>query len=377
MIHTFNSHKYYAKRGKFLLDVSDGKLTHISEIRVAFGEPEVGWIDMSIYVDGVKKSTINWSDVFDPSKDMVEWLKDILSYDKSLNQLVIDQESSKGILTYEEYGVKEVAPDYTGAPRDKDGKINADFKRQRKIEAYNNRIQLGLFTVYETYDDSMPVQVIVSERQLVSAIYLGLLTYAATFPFTDFDKSFSSNWDFHCILGNEYYDDDDNDERIEYHRKGQWTFYNIIKSPEIELKLYEGDGWGYDKLKQVPGRKVCIQDYIIMWSEWGGGLFWQGKCCGNADKIYLGDKVIDLTDIAGLRHWYEEFDESTPEDPWNGRKRNEWMNRGRLFAFEIRKRLPEDIDLFYYWLPFKHRVEGLPEVMEIIPNIPIRKYRPL
>lgn len=368
MIQPFNSPEYYAQRGKFLLDVAEGKLKHISEIRVAFTPPEYGWIDMSIYVDGVKAVTINCSDVYDPSEDIVDWLKNILSFDKSLNQLTIDQEGSRGILTYEEYGVKEVAPDYSDAPRDKNGRIPADFKEQRRIEAFNNRIQLGLFTVYETHNDSMPIKALVSTRQFVSAIYFGLLTLAATFKFTDIHESFASNWDFHRLLGNEYYENDDDEESLEYHMKAQWTFYNIIKSPELEWYLFDM----FRNTANMPDFskiKVRIDDYIIMWAEWGDGLFWtNGGCCGNADKVYVDGMEISLNDIEGLREWYNEFDESSPDCPMDARSEREWMQRGHRFAIEIRKRLPANIDLFYYWLTFKYDIEGLPDVMNLIPN---------
>lgn len=369
MIQTFNSTEYYAQRGKFLLDVAKGKLNYISEIRVVFSPPEFGWIDMAIYVDGVKTVIINWSDVYDPSSDMVEWLKDIISFDSSIHQLIIDEEGSKGILTYEEYGVEEIAQDDIGILLDEIGQIQAISKNKTKIEYQNRRVQLGIFTVYETHDDSMPIKVIVNERQFVSAIYLGLLSFAATFKFSETNKSFSSNWDFHRLLGNEYYEENDDEDSAEYHRKGQWTFYNLIKSPEIEWYLY--DMYRYAaKTPDFSKIKVPTNDYVIMWAEWGDGLFWNGECCGNADTIYIDGMEISLTDVEGLREWYDEFDETTPDNPWDNRKRREWMNRGRCYAFEIRKRLPANIDLYFYWIPFKYNVEGLPDVMSLIPNIP-------
>lgn len=354
MIRSFHSPKYYSQRAQFLLDISEGKIQHISEIRACFSNPEYGWIAMDLYVDGIKAVNIAWSDVYDPTTDVRDWLTDIITDKQSLANLFIDEEGSKAILTFEKYGVNM----FGGS-----------------VEDFNNRIQLGLFSVYETMDDTMPIKAIVSTRQLVSSIYLGLLTYAATFSFDNIYNSFSHNWDFHQCNGNEYYEDVD-DESIEFINKAQWTFYNNIKSLELELNLYEKWVYHFDYPENL-NLSTKISDYIIMRAECGGRLFSNGKCCGNADSLNIDGVEIDLSDIKGLRQWYDEFDKSTSKDNLTANKWHDWMKRGRKLAFEIRKRLPMHIDLFYYWVPFNYRIKELPDVMDLIPNIQIKDYNPL
>lgn len=349
MISAFRSTNYFAQRAQFLLEVSEGKLKHISEIRADFSRPEVGWIDMDLYVDGIQTIRINCSDVFDPFIPMRDWLTDIITGEQPLAQLIIDEEGSDAILTFEEYGV-DIA-----------GKSTDDF---------NNRIQLGLLTAYETADDTMPIKILVSTRQLVSAIYLGLLTYAATFSFDSLLNSFSYNWEFRGD------NEDIDEENPEFIKKGQWNFYNKIKSPKLEWFLY--DSWAnwrdYDRIGNTNEE---ITGYILMRAESGGGLFWNGERCGNADSINIDGKEIDLTDIEGLRQWYEEFERHATENMWEEEKFNDWLKRGRELAFKIRKNLPASINLFYYSVPFKHGIKNLPAVMDLIPNFQIKKYQPL
>ena len=109
-----------------------------------------------------------------------------------------------------------------------------------------------------------------------------------------------------------------------------------------------------------------------MWAEWGGGLFWQGGCCGDAEgfKIETENKQIVLTDIPEIGEWYNEFDKRTPEDKWPEEDYNRWFAQGWELAKLVRKRLPDNVDLFYQWkctmVPLS--VEMHNEIPLIVPN---------
>ena len=109
-----------------------------------------------------------------------------------------------------------------------------------------------------------------------------------------------------------------------------------------------------------------------MWAEWGGGLFWQGKCCGDANGFFIetGCKRIDLTDMPELREWYDEFDNRTPEDVWPKEEYNKWFERGWTLAKLVRKRLPDSVDLFYQWKRYSlsRPIEGNSDIPFIVPN---------
>ena len=365
MISPFYSKKYYTERARFLLDISEEKNSCVSEIAVKLAAPEYGWIDLELYVDGIKAIDIRMSDVFDPTVDIRNWLTDIISCRQTMTQTSIDQEGFEAILTFEEFGVDMNYRYAPGGIKPTAGleMISKDYK---ETEAFNNRTQLGLFTVYDSGVDSMPIRAIVSTRQLVAAFYLSFLTYAATFTFNDHKKSFTFNWN-----SDEYEDIDDVDWSV-----GQWDFYNRFKSRELEWYLYSRYPWRKD-IPDFSTPAPRIENYVIMWAEWSNALFWCGRCLGNPDRIYADGKWIDLSDINGLREWYEEFDNSEPCVEWEKNELEDWMRRGRQFAFEIRRRLPANIDLYYYWMPFIHKIDGMQEPMDLIPNFPIRDYNQL
>lgn len=382
MIRPFFSPQYYAQRGTFLLDVSERKTNHVSEVRVTFAPPEHGWIDMSIYLDGLKACEITWSDVYDPSEDIRDWLTDIITGDQKLTQLFINQESSEAILTFEEFGVEMAGDICTAGIKASRGLQMVDGKNKKEVEEFNNRVQLGLFTVYEPWDNTMPVKAIVNTRQLVGAIYLGLLSYAATFTSENVYECFTNNWDFNRVNGDEleslFCDEDVDEDSMEYQFWGKWMFYNNIKSAKLEWYLFEDCPWNkYRPDFSIPSQR--IDDYVLMSTELGNGLFWQWRevCCGDVEKLKLNDLEIDLSDIKGLREWYEEYQAKKDGEKWDSKKQREWQRRGRGFAFEIRKRLPANIDLYFNWLSFKHDNDELPNVMSLIPNLPIWTFVPL
>ncbi len=367
MINPFYSPDYYLLRSQFLLEVAKGKPDHVSEVYVSFSKPDYGWIYMDIFIDGRKKHSIHLSDVFDPSLDIINWLTGIISRDKTIARLSINEEGAESILVFEEYGTEMKGAPLSGLMNTQ-GYAMLFSKTPGDAEDFNNRVQLGLFTVYHTGTNSMPVKAIVSTRQLVSAIYLGLLSYAATFVYSKDEESFAWNWN------HDEYDLDLPDYDVS---QGQWDFYNTVKSPELEWYLYSDAPVRAD-LPVTSASKNRITSYIIMWAEWGDGLFWTtGGCCGNADRVYADGSWISLLEIAGLREWYDEFDYSEPCVEWEPAKERDWFERGRKLAFEVRKRLPKSVELFYYWLPFKHPVDKKPGVMDLIPDILIKNYKSL
>ena len=98
-----------------------------------------------------------------------------------------------------------------------------------------------------------------------------------------------------------------------------------------------------------------------MWCDYGGALFWNrdktgdGACCGDFDSIFtetVGE--IKLDSIKGLREWYDEYDSTDSPHNWNSKRWKNWLERGYSFALQVRKLLPDTIDLFYYnWYPKK------------------------
>lgn len=361
MISPFFSHKYYASRSQFLLDVSEGKFKRVSEVYVSFAKPDCGWIEMDVYIDGAKAHKICLSDAFDPMVDIRDWLTDIISGTQTIAQLSVNEEFSYSVLTFEEYGVE-----MSGSLLDRQiGVARYEMvsgKKSGDVEAFNNRTQLGLLTIYDTGSEDMPVKVIVSTRQLVAAIYLGLLTYAATYSHTQPEESFGWNWNSQNYVSEATMDDS----------QAQWDLYNLIKNPELEHFLFIQPAYRCND-RNISKTTAKIASYIIMRAELPDCLFWtNGVCYGNADKVFADNQWIDLTVVKGLREWYDEFCQRATDAEWERGGYDKWFAKGRALAFEIRRKLPQSVELFYYWLPFRHKIEGQPDIMNLIPNIQIK-----
>lgn len=108
-----------------------------------------------------------------------------------------------------------------------------------------------------------------------------------------------------------------------------------------------------------------------MWAEWGGGLFWQGGCCGNAEGFCIenGKTQITLEDIPEIREWYNEFDNRSPEEEWPEEEYNRWFTKGWEFAKLVKKKLPDNVDLFYQWKRMVYSSKNIQrDIPLIVPN---------
>ena len=64
------------------------------------------------------------------------------------------------------------------------------------------------------------------------------------------------------------------------------------------------------------------------------------------------------------------YDSTDYPDDWSKKQRREWDERGYSFALQVRKLLPDTIDLFYYnWYPKKKVVREKNEYKERYPMI--------
>ena len=66
-----------------------------------------------------------------------------------------------------------------------------------------------------------------------------------------------------------------------------------------------------------------------------------------------GDSIeVDLSRVDGLKDWYLEWDCGSLYHPhcWTDSQWKEWWERGLKLAKEVKKLLPEDVELFYFTL---------------------------
>jgi hypothetical protein len=326
--------QWFEQRSKLYAEVAKWDSSHIKEIYFDFSEPDCGWMDITIYLDGKRIHTFPISQCFDPFFEMKVWMEDIVNDFKLGSDLYIEVDGRTIIMHYEHICLASLGC----------GVVNGYFEdKEPEWEEYdtNSCPDIGLFYLYDSGTKSIPVVCICKTKQFLFSLYNGLLAYAAR------SKSVP-------LIGKEWYyaDHDDDGNPTE----NNWTLYNTIKSQLIEWNYDSGNAAYRHKrpqFKEVPP----ITETVHMWAEWGDGLFWhqRGGCCGNAEGFFVDavDERIDLSDLPELRIWYDEFDNSDPCGEWEENTFNSWFQRGWLLAKKVRKRLPESVDLFYHWKAFK------------------------
>ena len=324
---------WFEQRSKLYEEVAKWDNGNIKEVYFDFSSPDCGWIDVSIYFDGKKIHTFPISEAFDPFCEIKEWMEDVVNDFKLGSDLYIFVEGRTIILHYEHIRLAQVGcgRKFVNEDRDKD-----------EWESYdaNSHYDIGLFYVYDSVEDEIPVACLCKTKDFLFSLYNGLLYYSS--------KSKHS-----ILIGKEWYYSDHDDDGTPL--LSNWDLYNTLKSPLLE--------WNYDSKEayrhQRPRFNAVppIKETVHMWAEWCDALFWhqRGGCCGNADgfSIDTEDLWIDLSDMKELRIWYDEFDNRDPSVDWEDDTYWSWFHRGWGLAKEVRKRLPASVDLFYQWKYFK------------------------
>lgn len=343
---------WFEARSKLYADVALWDKQKPDTVYFEFSEPNAGWIDVSIYSNGIKLLTFPASTVLDPFCDLKKWLEDIVEDTKLSSEMYIDCEGRIIILHYEhiclaEVGVRRM---FINEDRDKDKWEHFDA---------NSHPGTGLFYVFDSSSDSIPVACYCITKQLLLAVYGALLYYASR---TDSARLLGPQW---------YYDYKDDEGKL---TMDNWSFYNEVKSSIIERGIYSNYSLRLKSIKT--NKQTPIKETVHMWAEWGGGLFWhqRGGCCGNADGFFVDtDKTkIDLKSLTGLKEWYDEFDTGHPEYEWPDEEYYPWLERGWKYALEIRKMLPPSVDLFYQWQAIPRPSDTL-ELPYIVPDL--RNYK--
>lgn len=320
---------WFAKRAEIYAKFAkeDCLLDKTDSVSFQFGKPIAGWIEMSIFVNGEKKLTAPLSVVYDPFPSIVKWLERIVCSEFSEHTIRIDCEGNELYFHYEILYEAEVFVKRTPLP----DKPNQYMYEHGDV---NTNPELGLFYVYNSSSDDIPVCAFCITKEMINALYLAMLSLA-----TKHLSDFESEW---------YYTQ--NEGKSKYKWLNGWTFYNTCKSHLIEWNILSPKGYRHKRpsFKSAPR----ITDVIHMWCEYADALFWHnGACCGNADYVYT-EKYgkISLEEIIGLSKWYEDWDAHSLE--WSEEQRTKWREQGEEFVQKVRAVLPDDIDLYYeFWAP--------------------------
>lgn len=283
-----------------------------------FSAPDAGWMDIGVYSNGKLLHTFTISAACDPFGNIKVWMESITDTKQLANTMYIECEGRVVILHYEHIRLAE----------------------------------LGLFYLYDSDCEDIPVVCLCRTKQFLSTLYEGLIYYA----------SLSNH--AHLIGKEWYYMDRDDDCNP---TENNLTFYNIVKSPLVEWSIYSDCAYRHLRPKFNP--KPKIKDVIHMWAEYGFGLFWvKGGCCGNLEKIWRYS--LELPAELGIKEWYDEFDNLNPEEGWSSPSEyKDWLDRGWDIAKKVRQLLPESVDLLFEWKPYRFEDgHSYVEIPRIVPD---------
>ena len=119
-------------------------------------------------------------------------------------------------------------------------------------------------------------------------------------------------------------------------RAAVWKPYNDLKSRKIEAFIYGLPPRDDDK---VP----LVDETFVMFPDYGGCIFWDtmGIGSGDYDCVYsdFGDFKLN---VPGLEKWSEFYDNPDPNQTYK-----EWWLEGWQLAKEVRKQMPDNIDIYY------------------------------
>ena len=198
--------------------------------------------------------------------------------------------------------------------------------------------EMGRFWISKNYPYDNEFCAYVNTKEFVKVLYLSLMTE----------------------LGFGLYDDRDNPPKEE-ERCALWRPYNDLKSRKIESFIY-----GLD-IKE-DGILPHVNESFVLFPDWGGCIFWDsmGAGCGDFAELVTDYDDIKLN-VPGLEKWGDFYDNHDDSQTFE-----EWWQEGWELAKEIRRHLPDRIDIYYMCFDPKDPSKiidyqsGLPRIL--VPN---------
>lgn len=173
--------------------------------------------------------------------------------------------------------------------------------------------EMGRFWISKDaqYDDEFTAYV--NTKEFVKGLYLSLMTELGFMLYDDIENYPSGK------------------ERNEI-----WKPYNNLKSREVEAFITGQE-------IQKDGTPSYVDESFVLFPEWGGCIFWDtmGVGCGDFNELNTDSEDIKLN-VPGLQKWSEFYDNHD-----NSQTFEQWWHEGWNLAKEIRRQLPDNIDLYY------------------------------
>lgn len=186
---------------------------------------------------------------------------------------------------------------------------NLHYARQ----TVGSHLEMGRFWISKNCPYNDEFSAYVDTKEFVRGFYLSLMTE----------------------LGFGLYEGIDNHPEEE-ERNAVWKPYNDLKSRKIEAYI-----------SGIEIREDGIQSYVnesfVMFPDWGGCIFWDTMGVGSGDFDELSTDNGDFKlNVPGLQKWCDFYDNHD-----NSQTFEQWWQEGWKLAKEIRRQLPDRIDLYY------------------------------
>ncbi len=173
--------------------------------------------------------------------------------------------------------------------------------------------EMGRFWISKRYPCDSEFCAYVNTKEFVKGLYLSLMTE----------------------LGFGLYEGIDNPPKGE-ERNALWRPYNDLKSRKIESFIHSID-------IQEDGIRSYVNESFVLFPDWGGCIFWDTMGVGTGDFAELITDYGDIKlNVPGLEKWGEFYDNHDDSQTFE-----ELWQEGWELAKEIRRQLPDRIDLYY------------------------------
>lgn len=117
--------------------------------------------------------------------------------------------------------------------------------------------------------------------------------------------------------------------------------------PSSDMEWFDED----TDIQVKPIRHVAV----LMMPDHNDSLFWNIKRnrIGGCDSIEIeGVFAIGCLDVPGLKEWYNDWEEGITNSRkcWSNAQWKSWWSTGLELAREVRKKLPQNVTLYYFTL---------------------------
>ena len=246
-------------------------------------------------------------------KDNIEYdmerKEDQLDVTFRINKLVFSMSVSFKCLT----GIKHWLEDIIDAKESVCSVWEQGYDLHYSHQTVGSHPEMGQFWISKSCPYDNMFNAYVDTKEFVRGFYLSLMTE----------------------LGFHLYDDIDNyPSGEELHAK--WKPYNDLKSCKIEAFI------SGQEIREDAIQTYVTESYVIF-PEWGGCIFWDTMGVGSGDYDELtSDSGYFKFKIPGLQKWSDFYDNHDDSQTYE-----EWWHEGWELAKEIRRQLPNNIDLYY------------------------------